>query len=65
MTYMSSKDLKDRISKVLDDIPEDVLGDVLDYLKSLTNKTKTSLKLTHDLRQILDEDKYLLERLAK
>jgi len=62
---MSSKDLKDRINKVLDEIPEDVLGDVLDYLKSLTNKTKTSLKLTHDLRQILDEDKYLLERLAK
>ncbi len=62
---MSTKDLKDRINKVLDDIPEDVLGDVLEYLKSLTNKSKGGVRLTQNLRQILDEDKYLLERLAK
>ncbi len=62
---MSTKDLKDRINKVLDNIPEDVLVDVLEYLKSLTNMSKGNLKLSHNLRQILDEDKYLLERLAK
>jgi hypothetical protein len=62
---MSTKELKDRINKVLDDIPEDFLVDILEYLKSLTNKSKGSIKLTHNLRQILDEDKYLLERLAK
>jgi hypothetical protein len=62
---MSTKDLKDRINKVLDDIPEDVLGDVLEYLKSITHMSKGSIRLTYNLRQILDEDKHLLERLAK
>ena len=62
---MSTKDLKDRINKVLEDIPEEILGDVLEYLKSLTNRSKGSIKLTDNLRKILDEDKYLLDRLAK
>jgi hypothetical protein len=62
---MSTKDLKDRINKVLDDIPEDVLGDVLEYLKSITHMSKGNVRMTYNLRQILDEDKHLLERLAK
>ncbi|NLD46820.1 MAG: hypothetical protein GX660_06425 [Clostridiaceae bacterium] len=62
---MSTKELKDMISRVLDDIPEDVLVDVLEYLKSLTNKSGDTVRLTQNLRQILDEDKHLLEQLAK
>jgi hypothetical protein len=62
---MSTKELKDMITRVLDDIPEDVLVDVLEYLKSLTNKSGDTVRLTQNLRQILDEDKHLLEQLAQ
>lgn len=62
---METKEIKDKINTVLDNIPEDVLEDVLEYLKSLTNKPKSKIHLSQNLSKILDEDKNLLERLAK
>ena len=62
---MSTKELKERINKVLDSIPDDVLGEVLKYLKSLTNKSKDNIILSQNLKRILEEDKNLLERLAQ
>jgi hypothetical protein len=62
---MSTKELKERINKVLDSIPDEVLEEVLKYLKSLTNKTKEDMLLSQNLKRILEEDKNLLERLAQ
>lgn len=62
---MSTKELKDRINKVLDSIPDEVLEEVLKYLKSLTNKSKKDIALSQNLSRILEEDKNLLERLAQ
>jgi hypothetical protein len=62
---MSTKELKERINKVLDSIPEEVLEEVLKYLKSLTNKSKEDMLLSQNLKRILEEDKNLLERLAQ
>lgn len=62
---MSNKDLKQEIKLVLDNIPEDILEDVLIYLKSLTNKSKNTIQLSQNLSKILEEDKNLLERLAQ
>jgi len=50
---------------VLNNIPDDVLEDVLRYLKSLTNKSRRSIILSQNLGKILEEDKNLLERLAQ
>ena len=62
---MATKELKDKINKVLDTIPEDVLEEVFTYLKSLTNKSKSKVVLSQNLKKILEEDKNLLERLAQ
>lgn len=62
---MTPKQIKKEISDVIDNIPDDVLKDVLEYLKSLSNKSKNNIQLSQNLRKILDEDKILLEKLAQ
>lgn len=62
---MSNKDLKQEINNVLDSIPEDILEDVLNYLRVISNKSKSTIQMSQNLSKILDEDKNLLERLAQ
>lgn len=62
---MTKTQLKTEIQKVLDNVPENVLEDVLDFLKELQNQPANKVKLTNKLRQILSEDRELLERLAQ
>lgn len=62
---MATEEIKERINKVLANIPDEVLEDVLDYLKSLMNKSRDKVLLSSNLRKILKEDKNLLERLAQ
>jgi hypothetical protein len=61
---MTKAELKLEIQKVLDNVPENVLEDILSLLKGLQGKS-ADIELVHSLRQILTEDKDLLERLAK
>lgn len=62
---MTTKDIKSEIKKSLDKVPESVLQDVLDFLKQLENQPIEKVNLTRNLRDMLTEDKELLERLAK
>jgi hypothetical protein len=62
---MSRDELKEEISKVLADVPEDMLEDILDYLKLLVSNPKEKLSMTTKLRQIIAEDEELLQKLAK
>lgn len=62
---MTTKDIKSEIQKSLDKVPESVLQDVLDFLKQVENQPIDKVNLTRNLRDILNEDKELLERLAK
>lgn len=62
---MTTKEIKSEIQKALDNIPESVLQDILDYLKAIQDKSADKLKLGKNLRNILIEDKELLEKLAK
>jgi hypothetical protein len=62
---MTTKEIKSEIQRTLDNIPETVLQDILDYLKSIQGKSADKVKLSKNLRDILTEDKELLERLAK
>jgi hypothetical protein len=62
---MTAKELKSEIRKSLDNVPESVLEDILALLREAAGRTEDQLKLTRDLRDILKEDKNLLERLAK
>ncbi len=62
---MTKTEIKNEIQKVLDNVPENVLQDILDLLKGLQNHPDYKIEMTHSLRQILTEDKELLEKLAK
>jgi hypothetical protein len=62
---MTTKEIKSEIQKTLDNIPENVLLDILDYLKVIQGKSADNVRLSKNLRDILTEDKELLERLAK
>ena len=62
---MSTKEIKTEIQKSLDNVPDSVLQDNLDFLKQVEKQPANRLSLTKNLRNILSEDKELLERLAK
>lgn len=62
---MTTKELKSEIQKSLDTVPESVLEDILALIKQASGKSEEQVKLTRNLRDILMEDKSLLERLAK
>jgi len=62
---MATKEMKERINRVLDNMSDDILEDVFKYLKSLTNKSKGDILLSQNLGRILEEDRNLLERLAQ
>jgi hypothetical protein len=61
---MTAADLKQEIKKAIDDAPESVLEDILDYLKQIKVTPASKIDLTRHLGQILREDKELLQRLA-
>jgi hypothetical protein len=62
---MTVNEIKSEIQKSIDKVPESVLQDILDFLKSVENKSNEQLNLTKNLKSILVEDWELLERLAK
>jgi predicted glycosyltransferase len=62
---MTINEIKSEIQKSLDNVPESVLQDILDFLKQAENQPADRLNLMRDLRDIFAEDKELLERLAK
>ena len=62
---MSREELKEEISKVLESVPDEILEDVLDYLKLLISNPKERLSMTTKLLQIIHEDEALLQKLAK
>jgi len=62
---MTATQIKSEIQKALDAVPENVLQDVLVFLKELQKYSADDIKLSANLRQILVEDKELLEKLAQ
>jgi hypothetical protein len=62
---MSKNEDKDQINKVLDNVYDEALESILNYLKELISKSETDFILSNNLNKILSEDKEVLERLAK
>ena len=63
--FMTTQEIKSEIQKSLDKVPENILQDILDFLKKAENQSSTTVSLAKNMRDILLEDKELLERLAK
>jgi hypothetical protein len=62
---MSKNEVKDQINKVLDNVSDEALESILNYLKGIISKSESDFILSNNLNKILSEDKEVLERLAK
>jgi hypothetical protein len=62
---MSTKELKEAIQRRLDEVPDTILQEVLEYLKGFQAKTPEEQKRVIGLKRILDEKRELLLRLAR
>lgn len=62
---MKTIEIKEKINKIIGNLPEKVLGDLLAYLQQVEKNTSGKFQLTKNLRNIPLEDKELLEKLAK
>ncbi len=62
---MTIKKLKARITEVLDEVPDSVLTEVWNYLNEVRGKSEEQIRHAQSFRRILEEDRELLERLAK
>ncbi len=62
---MTTQQLKLEIQKLLDNVPENVLQELLIYLREAQKYTKNQAELSNHLRKIIHDDKELLEKLAK
>ena len=62
---MTKNQLKIEIAKSMEEMPEQVLENVLSYLEKLKAEQDSSEALNQLLSTILEEDKNLLNRLAK
>jgi hypothetical protein len=58
-------ELKQEITQIVNTLPEDVLGEVLQYLQQLEKVSHEKMRLSLNLKTILTEDRELLERLTK
>lgn len=62
---MTTQEVKQEIQKSLDQVPESVLREILNLLKQTESQSTEKADLFMNLRNILTEDKELLERLAQ
>ena len=62
---MSKEELKQEITKTLDQFSESALMDLLSFLKQVPSNATQSLFSGDHLQRLLVEDKELLERLAQ
>ncbi|MEN0046303.1 MAG: hypothetical protein AAF806_04485 [Bacteroidota bacterium] len=58
-------EVKQEITKIVDNLPDEVLDDLLYYLQKVQKETTKKMRLSIHLNTILTEDKEVLEKLAK
>jgi len=57
--------LKQEINQIVNDLPDEVLTDLLQYLRQVEKASQEKVRLSLNLKTILTEDRELLEKLAK
>ena len=62
---MTTKDLRKEINRVIQEVPENFLEDILFYLLQIEKKPQKDIEALTDLKRIFKEDQELLEKLAK
>lgn len=62
---MTTIEIKKEITKVLDQVPEKLLVDILNLLKEVQSEQSSRSTLTSNFKKILSEDSNLLQKLAQ
>jgi hypothetical protein len=62
---MTAQQAKIEIEKIIEDMNEETLIQVYEYLKSLNSSSQDDQQLAVNLSKILKEDRVVLEKLAK
>jgi hypothetical protein len=62
---MTTTQIKTEIQKKLNNAPENVLADVLDYINQLETRSNESILQNKNIHKIFKEDRELLKRLAQ
>jgi hypothetical protein len=62
---MSTIEIKNEINKVIDSMPDEVLANILNYVKDIAKNDYQNIKRADNLKRILEEDRELLEKLAR
>lgn len=57
--------IKQEIVQIVNSLPDEVLGELLHYLRQVEKSSAEKMRLSLNLNTILTEDKELLEKLAK
>jgi hypothetical protein len=61
---MKTGQIKSRIKEAIDNIPDNALEEIFNYLEEIQGKKAEDVLMSQRLRKILTEDKELLEKLA-
>ena len=62
---MTTSDIKKKINKIIDEVPESYLSEILSYLNELKKSSPENIDTLQNFRKILKEDRSLLQKLAK
>ena len=62
---MTATEIKKEIHKVLEQVPENLLVDILDLLKEVQSEKSSKSTWTSNFKKILEEDSDLLHKLAQ
>jgi hypothetical protein len=62
---MTTVQLKSEIQKAIDNVPENVLPEILDYINSIQHQYPSKTKLMEFADRVFKEDAEVLRRLAK
>ena len=58
-------ELKQEINQIVNVLPNEVLGELLSYLRQVEKVSQEKMRLSLNLKTILTEDREVLEKLAK
>lgn len=58
-------EVKQEITEIVNNLPDEVLEELLQYLRQVEKTTAEKMRLSLNLNTILAEDQELLEKLAK
>jgi hypothetical protein len=61
---MKTIQVKTEIQRLLDTVPDNILQELLEFLKQAQAQNKDKSALSNHLKKILQEDRELLEKLA-